>query len=172
MDTYTFSDPSVNYPLTEELPGDRLFGACGMVLDCFDDLMHDRGVSGLELFFTGTSGVCLATAIAAVNRARPAPMNLAFVQVSKTDDSDGHHRYPVECTHLPDEKDGYPTIFIDDFVASGETFHRTRDRVRRESAKNQNRLRSFKNFNGMMVVQKSIPHSIEQQLQFLIHPKE
>jgi len=175
MDTLTFPSPDVAYPVTKELDGDRLFGACGAIHDKLQELQHGVGFDypGFELYFTGTSGTAIATALAAMNRAKPAPMNLAYCQVAKTKDMGAHHRCMVETTHTIREKEGFPRIFLDDFTASGETFRRTLNHVKTAAGQSMHHISpEFEEFDGVIVLSGEVRSDIQDRVNFVIRPDD
>jgi len=176
MDTLlTFPNPDVAYPVTKELDRDRLFGACGSIHDKLQELQHEAGFDypGFEIYFTGTSGTAIATALAAMNRAKPTPMDLAFSHVAKNTDPGAHHRFIAETTHARRDKEGFAWVFLDDFTASGETFNRTESRVQRASNDPWMGVRAdFDGFDGAVVLSGEVREYIRDRVNFVIRPDD
>lgn len=171
MDTLTFPDPEIRYPLSIELDGDRLFGTCVAIADLFEEVQRERECPGFEIFFTGTSGAVFGTALAAVNRAKPAPMDMAFCQVAKNTDAGAHHRAALEGTHNAEETEDFCRVFVDDFIATGETFRRTMHRIDTASHKFYEVVSEFDEFDGLVVLSGGVKDNIEDRVDFVIRPE-
>lgn len=173
MDTLTIPSTDCAYPVTKELAGDRLFGACAAIYDRLEKMQHEEDQPGFELFFTGTSGTAIVTGIAAYTRAKTDPMDLAYCQVAKNTDTGAHHRATVETTHKIKEKRGYPRIFVDDFTASGETFRRTVNHVDLAAGDSMHEIRSnFDGFDGVIVLSGEVRDDIRNRVNFVIKPED
>lgn len=174
MDTLrTYPDHGVCYPVTTELNGDKLFTACADVLSHLEGVLGMRGDPGAELFFTGTSGASIATMLGAVNRQRPRLLNLAFAHVTKKRGVDEHHRFPIESTHNSEEKKGFPKVFVDDFMSSGDTFRRTRKHVRNASKSPVLPVdKGFRHFEGIILLCGAPIEEAREPAEFVIRPEE
>ena len=171
--TITYSDPNIRYPVTKELDGDRLFATCATILSKLEGVQYDLDCPGFELFYTGTSGVGVATALAAMNRARTATMNLAFAQVAKNDDPAANHRSTIETTHPRGEKEGFLNVFVDDFIVTGDTFNRTKRTVESMSSERGNQIRpGFVYFDGLILFAGVPCELMRDRAKFVIRPEE
>lgn len=168
---YLYPDCDTGYPVTQELDGDRLFGACGEIHDKLQEVQHDFDYPGFEMCFTGTSGTAIATALAGVNRAKTAPMNLAFTQVAKKSGlGANHHRSAIESSHYAEEKRGFALVFLDDFIASGETIRRTQKNLREYDAERNSMMRNTpREFDGVVVLSGVVNEDFHD-VTFIIRP--